>query len=127
MAPLYPLAFVVIAYAYLGAPRTTRQSRALSMMAAIGGGRGLRLIGFASTVFGVQVPLRARFPICRACSAPSASAGIAISRGVIIEPPAFLSDPIDALTALHRAARQRDVTERRHEQARSRAISGCAS
>ena len=27
MAPLYPIAFVVIAFAYLGAPRTTRQSR----------------------------------------------------------------------------------------------------
>ena len=37
MAPFYPLAFVVIAYAYLGAPRTTRQSRTLSMLGAIGG------------------------------------------------------------------------------------------
>ena len=37
IAPLYPLAFVVIAFAYLGAPRTTRQSRTLSMVGAIGG------------------------------------------------------------------------------------------
>ena len=29
MAPLYPIAFVVIAFAYLGAPRTNRQSRAM--------------------------------------------------------------------------------------------------
>ena len=56
MAPLYPLAFVVIAYAYLGAPRTTRQSRTLSMLGAIGGVALLRLIGFASTVFGATVP-----------------------------------------------------------------------
>ena len=56
MAPLYPLAFVVIAYAYLGAPRTTRQSRTMSMLGAIGGVALLRLIGFASTVFGATLP-----------------------------------------------------------------------
>src|SRR5690606_42078062 len=52
IAPLYPLAFVAIAFAYLGAPRTTRQSRTLSMVGAIGGVGLVRLIGFASTVFG---------------------------------------------------------------------------
>ena len=56
MAPLYPIAFVVIAYAYLGAPRTTRQSRAVSMLGAIAGVAFLRLIGFVSTVFGVNAP-----------------------------------------------------------------------
>ena len=30
-APLYPFAFVLIAFAFLGAPRTTRQSRAWSI------------------------------------------------------------------------------------------------
>ena len=29
--------FVIIAFAYLGAPRTTRQSRSMSMAGAIGG------------------------------------------------------------------------------------------
>ncbi len=37
MAPFYPIAFTVIAFAYLGAPRTTRQSRTISMIGAIGG------------------------------------------------------------------------------------------
>ena len=37
IAPLYPIAFVMIAFAYLGAPRTTRQSRTLSMLGAVGG------------------------------------------------------------------------------------------
>ena len=32
---IYPLAFMVIAFAYLGAPRTTRQSRAMSLGSAI--------------------------------------------------------------------------------------------
>ena len=71
MAPLYPLAFVVIAFAYLGAPRTTRQSRTMSMLGAIGGVALLRLIGFASSVFGATIPWmlslqyrRARSPSC---------------------------------------------------------------
>src|SRR3990172_6188968 len=54
VAPLYPLAFVVIAFSYLCAPRTTRQSRTMSMMGAIGGVALLRLIGFVSTVFGAN-------------------------------------------------------------------------
>ena len=56
IAPLYPIAFVVIAFAYLGAPRTNRQSRTVSMVGAIGGVALLRLIGFASTVFGANIP-----------------------------------------------------------------------
>jgi lipopolysaccharide export system permease protein len=56
MAPLYPIAFVIIAFAYLGAPRTTRQSRTMSMIGAVGGVALLRVLGFASTVFGATVP-----------------------------------------------------------------------
>ena len=56
MAPFYPIAFTVIAFAYLGAPRTTRQSRTMSMFGAIGGVATLRLIGFASSVFGATIP-----------------------------------------------------------------------
>src|SRR5262249_58559396 len=51
MAPLYPLAFAIIAYAYLGAPRTTRQSRTLSMLGAIGGGGAPRFVGRSPPVF----------------------------------------------------------------------------
>ena len=98
MAPFYPLAFVVIAYAYLGAPRTTRQSRTLSMLGAIGGVALLRLIGFVSTVFGA-----ARFPGCCRCNIwrwppHSASDFMSIRRGLIIEPPAFITDWLAALT-----------------------------
>jgi lipopolysaccharide export system permease protein len=97
MAPLYPLAFVVIAYAYLGAPRTTRQSRTLSMIGAVGGVALLRLIGFASTVFGATVPwmLAAQY----LALAIAIGAGLYVIRqGVIIEPPAFVSDWLAALT-----------------------------
>jgi lipopolysaccharide export system permease protein len=97
MAPLYPLAFVVIAYAYLGAPRTTRQSRTLSMLGAVGGVALLRLIGFASTVFGVSIPWLLSLQYLALAGALGAGLFV-IRRGVIIEPPAFITDWITALT-----------------------------
>jgi len=97
MAPLYPLAFVVIAYAYLGAPRTTRQSRTLSMLGAIGGAALLRLIGFASTVFGATIPWMLALQYLTLAAAVVAGVYV-IRRGLIIEPPAFFSDWLAALT-----------------------------
>jgi lipopolysaccharide export system permease protein len=97
MAPLYPLAFVVIAYAYLGAPRTTRQSRTLSMLGAIGGVAVLRLIGFASTVFGAAMPWMLALPYLILAAAVGAGLYV-IRRGLIIEPPAFISDWLAVLT-----------------------------
>ncbi len=97
MAPLYPIAFVLIAFAFLGAPRTTRQSRTWSVLAVIGGVTGLRLVGFASTVFGVQAPalLALQYIVI---AAVIAACSIAISRGVIIEPPAMLVRLGDAVS-----------------------------
>jgi lipopolysaccharide export system permease protein len=97
MAPLYPIAFVVIAYAYLGAPRTTRQSRTLSMLGAIGGVALLRLIGFASTVFGAAVPWMLAVQYLTLAAAIGAGLYV-IRRGLIIEPPTFISDWLAALT-----------------------------
>ncbi len=91
MAPLYPIAFVVIAYAYLGAPRTTRQSRTVSMLGAITGVALLRLVGFVSTVFG------APSPGCYRCNTLATAIAVGsglyvIRRGLILEPPAFITD-----------------------------------
>ncbi len=55
-APLYPLAFGVIAFAILGFPRTTRQSRAVSMFVVIAAVSVLRLGGFAGTAIAVTTP-----------------------------------------------------------------------
>ena len=97
MAPLYPIAFVVIAFAYLGAPRTTRQSRTLSMVGAVGGVGILRLIGFVSTVFGATVP--AMLVLQYVAVAAAIGGGLFVIRtGVILEPPAFLMNWITALT-----------------------------
>jgi len=97
MAPLYPIAFVVIAYAYLGAPRTTRQSRAVSMLGAIAGVALLRLIGFVSTVFGVNAPWLLSLQYL--ATAVAIGFGLyVIRRGLILEPPAFITDRLAALT-----------------------------
>jgi lipopolysaccharide export system permease protein len=97
IAPLYPLAFVVIAFAYLGAPRTTRQSRTLSMVGAVGGVGLLRLIGFTSTVFGATVP--AMLVLQYVAVAAAVGGGLWIIRtGVILEPPAFLMNWIAMVT-----------------------------
>jgi lipopolysaccharide export system permease protein len=55
-APLYPLAFGMIAFSLLGFPRTTRQSRAVSIFAVITGVAGLRLVGFAGTAMANNIP-----------------------------------------------------------------------
>jgi len=90
MAPIYPLAFVVIAFAYLGAPRTTRQSRMMSVLGAGAGVGLLRLIGFVSTVTGATIP--AMLALQYVAMAVAFGFGvIVIRRGLIIEPPAFIN------------------------------------
>jgi lipopolysaccharide export system permease protein len=97
IAPLYPLAFAVIAFAYLGAPRTNRQSRTLSMLGAIGGVAMLRLIGFASTVFGAKMPWMLSLQYIAIALAVGLGLYV-IRNGLILEPPAFVTNAINALT-----------------------------
>jgi lipopolysaccharide export system permease protein len=96
VAPLYPIAFVIIAFVYLGPAQTTRQSRTMSLLGAVGAVATLRLIGFAATVFGVQVPAALAIPYV-AIAATIGFGLYAISRGLIIEPPAVVSNLINAL------------------------------
>lgn len=98
IAPLYPIAFVIIAFAYLGAPRTTRQSRTMSMLGAVGGVALLRLIGFASTVFGANAPWMLVLQYIAIVFSIGGGAFV-IHRGLIIEPPAFLNEWIAAAVA----------------------------
>ena len=97
VAPFYPIAFVVIAFAYLGAPRTNRQSRTLSMLGAIGAVALLRLIGFISTVFGASQPWMLSLQYI-ALAAAFGGGLYVIRSGLILEPPAFLTNWISALT-----------------------------
>lgn len=86
---LYPLVFVVLAFAYLGAPRTTRQSRVWSVLGVIAAVGAVRLLGFASAVVGIQVPafLTVQYVVI---AAGLAFGLLVIARGLVIEPPAFL-------------------------------------
>jgi lipopolysaccharide export system permease protein len=93
LGPLYPFAFMVIAYTFLGAPRTTRQSRSWSMLAVVGNVALVRLIGFVSTVVGVNYAPALALQYIAVFGAIGAGA-YAISRGIIIEPPAFLTDTV---------------------------------
>jgi lipopolysaccharide export system permease protein len=97
IAPLYPLAFVVIAFAYLGAPRTTRQSRNMSLLGAITGVGVLRVIGFASTVFGAGIPWMLSLQYIAMALAIGFGLFV-IHRGIILEPPAFIDRIAAALT-----------------------------
>lgn len=97
MAPLYPIAFAVIAFAYLGAPRTNRQSRTMSILGVVFWVSIVRLIGFVSTVFGASYP--ALLPLQYLAVVVALGAGyVVIRRGVILEPPAFVTDGITAIT-----------------------------
>lgn len=90
VTPLYPLVFVVIAYAYLGAPRTTRQSRGLSLASAIVAVSTVRLIGFGAAVFSVQYPVAILVQYLVLALAIGFGL-LAIGRGVVIEPPVFIT------------------------------------
>jgi lipopolysaccharide export system permease protein len=96
-APLYPLTFVTIAFAILGAPRTSRQSRAFSLGLTIVGITALRFVGFAAVVFAVHTPNTILVMYASLALAVS-WAVFAISRGAVVEPPALVSAVVNGLT-----------------------------
>src|SRR6201995_798872 len=59
MSPIYPFAFAALTFAFLGAPRTTRQSRNFSIGGSILAVFGLRMGGFACSVMTVKTPAAA--------------------------------------------------------------------
>jgi lipopolysaccharide export system permease protein len=98
LAPLYPIAFAMLAFAILGAPRTTRQSRGLSMFMAISVVALLRLSGFASAVFGAKTPA-ALLLLYFGLAIAFAAALLLIARGTIVEPPAWAVNALNAVQA----------------------------
>jgi lipopolysaccharide export system permease protein len=98
VAPIYPFAFVVLAFAILGPPRTTRQSRGVSIVMVILAIAGLRLLGFACHVFAIQsvTPI---YVLYSSLTAAFAVGLYAISRGVPIEPPPVITEAVTNLVA----------------------------
>jgi lipopolysaccharide export system permease protein len=103
LAPVYPLAFAVLAFAILGAPRTTRQSRALSVLLMVEMAALVRLGGFASIVFATKTP--ALLGLVYVLLAATFGIGlILIGRGAIVEQPAWFVNGINALQARYSRA-----------------------
>src|SRR5437879_8263242 len=98
MAPIYPFAFAALTFAFLGAPRTTRQSRNFSISSAILAVFGLRMAGFACSVMEVKSPLAPLVHYLMLASAIGASLWIVIW-GVVVEPPAALMEAINKSNA----------------------------
>jgi lipopolysaccharide export system permease protein len=96
ISPLFPIAFLIVTFAYLGAPRTTRQSRALSLVSAIVVVVILRSVGFFGTVIGARSPTMLVLPYA-ALLATLVLGYWGIARGIIIEPPAFIGNAIVAI------------------------------
>jgi lipopolysaccharide export system permease protein len=97
-APIYPIVFTIVTFAYLGAPRTTRQGRAMSVAGAAIAIATIRLMGFVAIVLCVRHPwvLALQYLLL----AVATGLGLfAIHRGLEIEPPAFVIDAIDAIGA----------------------------
>jgi lipopolysaccharide export system permease protein len=95
--PLYPLAFIIIAYAFLGPPQTTRQSRALAGLGMMGAVALLRLLGFVSIIIGVRVPAILAVQYVVLFGAMVAGL-LQISRGRAVEPAAAISRLATAVT-----------------------------
>ena len=98
MAPIYPFAFAALTFAFLGAPRTTRQSRNFSMSTSILAVFGLRMAGFACSVMAVKSSLAPVIQYLMLAAAIGAGLWIII-RGIVVEPPAGLIETINKSNA----------------------------
>jgi len=94
MSPIYPFAFAALTFAFLGAPRTTRQSRNFSIGGSILAVFGLRMAGFACSVLTVKSPLAALVQYLMLAAAIGLSFWIIVG-GIVIEPPAGLMEAIN--------------------------------
>jgi lipopolysaccharide export system permease protein len=98
MAPLYPFAFAALTFAFLGAPRTTRQSRNFSVGGSVLAVFGLRMAGFACSVMAVKSPLAAAVQYAMLATAIGAGMWMIVG-GVVVEPPAGLMEAINRSNA----------------------------
>jgi len=98
LSPVYPFAFAALTFAFLGAPRTTRQSRNFSMGGSILAVFGLRMAGFACSVMAVKSPLAVVVQYLMLFTAMGGSLWIIIG-GIVLEPPPMLMEAINRSNA----------------------------
>jgi lipopolysaccharide export system permease protein len=98
LAPIYPFAFAALTFAFLGAPRTTRQSRNFSFGGSILAVFGLRMAGFACSVMAVKSPVAPVVQYLMLFVAIGVSLWIIID-GIVLEPPPMLIEAINRSNA----------------------------
>src|SRR5438270_2676815 len=98
MAPIYPFAFAALTFAFLGAPRTTRQSRNFSIGSSILAVFGLRMAGFACSVMAVKSPGAVLVQYAMVIGAIGVGLAIIIG-GLVVEPPPRLMEAINRSNA----------------------------
>jgi lipopolysaccharide export system permease protein len=97
-APIYPIVFTIITFAYLGAPRTTRQGRGMAVAGAAVAISVIRLLGFVVIVLCVKYPWVPALQYL--LLAVASGLGLyAIHRGLEIEAPAFAVNAVNAVIA----------------------------
>lgn len=98
LAPIYPFAFAALTFAFLGAPRTTRQSRNFSIGSSILVVFGIRIAGFACSVIAAKSPIAPIVQYLMLLAAIGVSLWIIIW-GIVVEPPAALIEAINRSNA----------------------------
>src|SRR6266480_3636938 len=98
MAPIYPFAFAALTFAFLGAPRTTRQSRNFSIGSSILAVFTLRMAGFACSVMAVKSPLAPLVQYLMLLGTIGAGLWLIIG-GIVVEPPPALMEAINKSNA----------------------------
>jgi lipopolysaccharide export system permease protein len=98
LSPVYPFAFAVLTFAFLGTPRTTRQSRNFSIGGSIFAVFGLRMAGFALSVMTVKTPGMALVQYLMLFGAIGVGLWMIIG-GIVVEPPAALIEAINRSNA----------------------------
>ena len=97
-APLYPLAAFIIAFAFLGNARTTRQSRGVAIGGAAAAFAAIEIAGFGTSGFVARNPLLAPLPYLVPLS--GIAFGLLLSAGWIrLEVPFFIQKIADAIAA----------------------------
>src|SRR3979490_402793 len=98
LSPVYPFAFAVLTFAFLGTPRTTRQSRNFSIGGSIFAVFGLRMAGFACSVMTVKTPAAALIQYSMLIAALRIGLWMILG-GIVVEPPAALIEAINRSNA----------------------------
>lgn len=97
-APIYPFVFVLMAFAILGAPRTTRQNRNFAIGLLVLGILILRIAGFGLSTVSTSQPVAILVQYIMLAAVSGASIWM-ILQGVIIDAPSNLLGRINSLFA----------------------------